>query len=240
MTLSNIEHTFLRRDNESLIPRGRNTLVAEFMRDPRLSEYDTFMFIDSDILFEAEDVAKLWNLGVDVATAAYPMKRDNVVSMTKAELNKCGSITLPVTSWTPGIQVKHPSRGDGVFIGMDGDEYLVAFPPNVTAWKDGKLVDLSEFNGPTPIDYAGTGFLMIKRSAFEKVQDAHPEARHMEGKVGECYDLFPVGVTEEEDWRERYYRSEDYGFCEWWRELGGQIILEPSIRLGHVGRKVYR
>ncbi len=72
LTENGIKHTFLVTSNESLIPRARNTSVATFLQ----SGYETFMFIDADIEFQAEDVAKLYQLikeeGYLVATAAYP------------------------------------------------------------------------------------------------------------------------------------------------------------------------
>lgn len=189
LDLSGIKYKVLHHVNDSLIPRARNCLVARFMRDPELTSYSHFMFIDGDISFEPEDVAKLLNLDTDVACGCYPTKKDNA---------------------------------------------------ETTAWKDGKLVNLDEFNGPVDIDFAGTGFLMIKRGVFEKLQYAHPETRHMEGHLGEVYALFDTAVSDEPDWRNRFYISEDYLFCQRWRNLGGKIILDPSIRLGHVGRKVYR
>ena len=112
--------------------------------------------------------------------------------------------------------------------------------PKTTAWKDGQLVDLDELKFPTEIDYAGTGFLMINRLAFVKMQNAYPDTRHMEGHLGEVYALFDTEVTKDEDWTQRWYCSEDYLFCKRWREIGGKIMLDPSIRLGHVGRKIYR
>ena len=184
---SGIDHQWLVTTNESLIPRARNTAVARFMFDPELSRYGRFMFIDADIEFKAEDVQKLWNLDVDVACAAYPMKREEA---------------------------------------------------GVTAWRDGKLVNLDELTEPTDIDFAGTGFLMIKRSVFERMMTAHPEAEHEEGSVGRCFAFFNTAVVD--DGAGPYFISEDYFFCRNLRKMGGKIILDPSIRLGHVGRRVYR
>lgn len=187
LTEAGIPHTFLITTNESLITRARNTSVSRFMFDLELSQYDRFMFIDSDIEFKPEDVQKLWNLDVDVSCAAYPMKREEA---------------------------------------------------GVTARKDGELVDLDELNGPTEIDFAGTGFLMIKRSVFDRMMKSYPQFEHEEGKVGRCFAFFDTGVTD--DGSGPYYISEDYFFCRNWRKIGGKIILDPSIRLGHVGRRVYR
>lgn len=225
LTESGIPHTFLITTNESLIPRARNTAVARFLFDPALYRFDRFMFIDADIEFTPEDVQKLWNLDVDVATAAYPMKREEA---------------------------------------------------GVSAWKDGRLVNLDDFNGPTEIDFAGTGFLMIKRSVFEKMTDKFPWLLHEEGKIGKCVALFQdqmsdldeivgsakvivdayaharhlerttiesvihLGKILESDWKNRFSLSEDYTFTQRWRDVGGKIILDPSIRLGHVGRKIFR
>ena len=187
LTLSGIEHQWLVTTNESLIPRARNTAVARFMFDAELQKYDRFMFIDADIEFKAEDVQKLWNLDVDVATAAYPMKRESA---------------------------------------------------GVTAWKDGKLVNLDELIGPTEIDFAGTGFLMIKRSVFDRMMMEYPEAEHEEGSVGRCFAFFNTAVVD--DGAGPYFISEDYFFCRNLRKTGMKITLDPSIRLGHVGRRVYR
>lgn len=189
MVASGIPHQWLTTANESLITRARNTAVARFMFD--LAEYDRFMFIDADIRFTSDDVQKLWNLDVDVACAAYPMKREGA---------------------------------------------------GVTAWKDGKLLDvigLATLKEPVTVDYAGTGFLMIKRHVFEKMAEAYPELRHKEGHVGEVYAFFDTYVTDDAKWEDRFYVSEDYAFCERWRKIGGEIMLEPSISLGHVGRRIY-
>jgi len=179
-----IDHTWLITNNESLVPRARNTSAARFLNDESLRKYDRFMFIDADIQFSPEDVAKLWNLDVDVACAAYRMKK----------------------------------TGAGL-----------------AAWKDGQLECIDDWKEPVSIDFAGTGFLMIKRHVFEKLIEAYPEMAH--DQQGPCWTFFDTGVVD--DGAGPYYISEDYDFCRKWRKLGGEIILEPTIKLGHVGRKIY-
>lgn len=55
---------------ESLISRGRNAAVAEFLR----SDSTHILFIDSDISFLPEDVEKLLNSDKDVICSPYPKK----------------------------------------------------------------------------------------------------------------------------------------------------------------------
>jgi hypothetical protein len=60
--------------NESLITRGRNNIVSEFLE----TDYQALMFIDADIMFTPEDVSKLWNHiceGKGVVCGIYPMKK---------------------------------------------------------------------------------------------------------------------------------------------------------------------
>ena len=58
--------------NESLIPRGRNSLVAKFLAFEPQSTH--LMFIDADIGFEPEEVLKLILADKDVAGGLYPKK----------------------------------------------------------------------------------------------------------------------------------------------------------------------
>lgn len=57
--------------NESLIPRGRNNLVAKFLANKQATH---LMFIDADIRFEPESVLRLILHNVGVACGLYPMK----------------------------------------------------------------------------------------------------------------------------------------------------------------------
>lgn len=89
------------------------------------------------------------------------------------------------------------------------------------------------------IAFCGAGFLMIRRTVFERLFAAHPE-RHFENtgaltdeETRFAYDVFPVGV------RDGLLYGEDVGFCDLWRDLGGQVWLDPSIVLKHHGQKEF-
>ena len=58
--------------NESLIPRGRNSLVAKFLAFEPKSTH--LMFVDADIGFEPEEILKLMLADKDVAGGLYPKK----------------------------------------------------------------------------------------------------------------------------------------------------------------------
>jgi len=117
------------------------------------------------------------------------------------------------------------------------------FPIEYTTYKDGERVKLDELDEPTEVDYAATGFLMIKREVFEKFKEVYPEKAHMDerpdGTPRETFAWFDPRVTKGETARHRTYLPEDYAFSKDWRDMGGKIILDPSIRLKHFGMYGY-
>jgi hypothetical protein len=81
----------------------------------------------------------------------------------------------------------------------------------------------------------GTGFLLIKRDVFEKL-DAHPATRPFNNDIGLPAELNPYMKTYfDTAVRENRYYSEDWTFCENWRDLGGQVFVDKRILLRHVG-----
>lgn len=85
--------------------------------------------------------------------------------------------------------------------------------------------------------WCGGGFMLIKRSAILKLIAAHPEAKykkvHAFGNAAaeENYLLFDCMI----DKATGVYISEDFGFCQKWRELGGKVWLDTEGKLTHVG-----
>lgn len=95
-------------------------------------------------------------------------------------------------------------------------------------------------DGYAQVAYAGTGFLLIRREAMQRVVDAHPELRARMGDLGGPYDQITVMVFETMIEPETgQYLSEDYAFCRRWRDLGGEIWADFTPRLTHVGHAAY-
>lgn len=99
------------------------------------------------------------------------------------------------------------------------------------AWKDGALVtNLDQYKEPIEVDCAGTGFLLIKREVIEKLAST---AESYEGPNGRVPALYMTPIHNDG------FESEDYHFCRKAREAGFKIIMDPSVRLGHIGQYRY-
>ncbi len=87
--------------------------------------------------------------------------------------------------------------------------------------------------------YAGTGFMLIKRSAIEKMIAAYPETKYKSIQAYPVpkdpsqnqYNLFDCMIEPETG----VYLSEDFTFCRHWRDIGGKIWLDRNSKLTHVG-----
>ena len=111
--------------------------------------------------------------------------------------------------------------------------YVVRFLP--TADKSVNVED-----GFAEVAYGGTGFLMIRREAMQRLSDAHPELRaRLDGGADqdtlEAVMIFDTLVEPGTG----HYLSEDYAFCRRWRDLGGEIWADFEARLSHVGHAAY-
>ncbi|RVT97851.1 hypothetical protein EOD42_08650 [Rhodovarius crocodyli] len=87
--------------------------------------------------------------------------------------------------------------------------------------------------------YAGTGFMLIRRDAVERMIAAYPETRY--SRIGApdpaipdgtpCHALFDCVI----DPATGSYLSEDFTFCRRWRAIGGKVWLDTVGRLTHIG-----
>lgn len=77
-------------------------------------------------------------------------------------------------------------------------------------------------NGVAKVAYGGTGFLLIRRQALQRIADAHPElrARLGDGPADEAVMVFDTMIEPETG----QHLSEDYAFCRRWRDLGGEVF----------------
>jgi hypothetical protein len=94
------------------------------------------------------------------------------------------------------------------------------------------------------VRYAGNGFLLIRRSALQRLCEAHPELKyrrvHYAGGdttpgAAHRYALFDTMIDPETG----EYLSEDFAFCRRWTDLGGEIWLDLQSKLTHLGQYAF-
>lgn len=202
--------------NESLITRARNYCVDEFLR----SGYTHLMFIDSDIHFHYKDVLALLDLcsednDYDIVTGPYPKK-------TIAWEKICAAAAQGFADENP-YNLEH-FMGDFVFN-----------PVKVQSFRLDEPVEIRE---------GGTGFMMIKRSVFDKYRKAYPElsyipdharTEHFDGSR-EIHAYFDTIIDPDS----RRYLSEDYMFSQNARKIGIKLWLCPWMQLRHVGTYMFQ
>ena len=165
--------------NESLIPRGRNALVARAMHNPRATH---LMFLDADIGFDPDYILMLLQEDVDVIGGGYPKK------------------SLPI-------------------------DYVI-----------NPITDGEADDGKAEVERIGTGFLLLKREVFSRMAEAMPDLKYtddcgLDPSINEhLYAFFECGL-----FGEKVFMSEDWLFCNRWRELGGRIFISKRFALTHVG-----
>jgi hypothetical protein len=94
-------------------------------------------------------------------------------------------------------------------------------------------------DGLQEVSKTGTGFLLIKREVFEKL-NAHPATKPFINDIGLPVELNPYMKTYfDTAVRENRYYSEDWTFCENWRDLGGKVWVDKRVLLKHTGTYVF-
>ncbi len=85
--------------------------------------------------------------------------------------------------------------------------------------------------------YCGGGFMLLKRRVIERMIEAYPQTRYASAHAysnapgGASYALFDCMIDKETN----AYVSEDFGFCQRWRDIGGKIWLDTEGKLTHIG-----
>jgi hypothetical protein len=87
------------------------------------------------------------------------------------------------------------------------------------------------------VRYAGTGFLMIRRAAIERMCARYPQLKYRRDHSLDAatesdnrFALFECMIGEDGT-----YLSEDFAFCRRWTDIGGEIWADLHSRLDHVG-----
>ena len=81
--------------------------------------------------------------------------------------------------------------------------------------------------------YAGTGILLIQRIVLDKMRESFPNDVYTRGGNTDFFRYFDTEL------KDGIYLSEDYWFCDRWRQLGGKVYLYTKFRCRHWGTYAY-
>jgi len=191
---------------DSLVTRSRNTIVATFLDHPTATH---LMFIDADIGFAPDQVARMLALDEPVMAGLYPLKVINYGAEVLDRVRAGESLE--------SAQLRYVGTPE---------------PEDVR----------QEIDGFVTGEFAGAGFLMIKREAFDALKAAYPEMRYAAAHNTPFpsaslnqYAFFDCMIEPETG----HYLSEDYAFCRRWRGIGGKLWLDLRSRLMHIGPREF-
>jgi hypothetical protein len=206
-------------NNDSLVPRARNNLIARAMTDPTTTH---MLFIDADIIWNPYDIIKLLMNDKHIVGGAYPLKNYNWSKLANHD---------NVKKW---IESKNSS-----VLNATRDEELIQYKMvdyNINYISN----DIKVENNLTQVRHLANGFLMIQRTVIEKMSEAFPNTKYKDdiGFLTEeenkyAYALFDCSVED------GHYYSEDWLFCHRWTKMGGDVWLNVSVQLSHVGTEIY-
>lgn len=200
----------------SFFPMARNVLSSIF-----LSEADAthILFVDPDMSFAPELVAKMLAFGKPVVGAIYPEKAIDFEAFRRAMKRSPNTLHGQLQS------VRYVYDGDAI-VGRTG--------------KDGKK-EIEVVDGFVRVTRVGTGLLLVAREAFETLKARMPELWIPEPKdwlkkmgladgVGyiQCFDMVPG--------EDGSHTGSDVAFSDRWvKGCGGEIwacVDEAIIRIG--------
>ena len=191
--------------NESLITRGRNALVNQFMK----TDADYLFFIDSDIQFYGDQVLPMIDADKDIICGIYPKKEINWQQVAKGVKNGedpnnlkhyTGSWVLNLADYAGSVTVP---VGDPLEIWAGGTGFMLIKRKVFEQLKDitpsyiNDVVDLANADAPR------------ERITQYFTESIEPETERL--------------------------LSEDYHFCRQWRLQGGKIYAAPWVQLSHQG-----
>jgi hypothetical protein len=181
------------------------------------TDYTHLLFIDSDIHYNPQDVLALLALDKDVVGGPYPKKSINWKNVADTARRH------------PNLEPKELEKlvGEYVFNVVKGTKQFTVTEP----------LEVLEI---------GTGYMMVKREVFEKMEKEYPMIRYKPDHVGQAnfdgsryiHAYFDTVIDTKDSitggGSDRYL-SEDYMFCQMWRKMGGQIYLCPWMKTQHIG-----
>jgi hypothetical protein len=195
----------------SLVTQGRNLCVSGFIE----SGMTHMLFVDSDILFNAESIFKMIERDKEVIAIPYPLKTlmwDKAFrKMEKGEIKKSDDIR----------------------------KWLHTYPMKIE-----NTDNVNVERGVIEVTHSPTGCMLIKRQVFDKMIKAYPDKQIVQKTVinGEYVDKPHMWNFFDciHDPETKTYLGEDFGFCKLWREIGGKCYAFIDDPIAHIGEHQYQ
>jgi hypothetical protein len=170
-------------------------------------------WIDADIGFEPEAALRLLLAGREVVAGVYPLKTDG---------------------WpADGLEAALPAGSTRA----DFEARYARFPFNPLPG-----TQAADADGFVEVDAAPTGFMLIARSAFERLAARHPDLRYTPDRGDDPaaqawphYRFFDTLAEPDHGLN----LSEDFAFCRRWREAGGRVFVDTRSAFTHHGQRGY-
>ena len=207
--------------NESMVTRARNTINAIHLSNPSESHPKRAthkLWMDGDQSFRTQDIYSMLAMNLYAVGGAVPMKTiqwqqvcQNVLKQANAVMKKEQSaINLAEVESSGLVYAIHP---------------VIGRKPLRT-------------NGAVEVSRIGTGALLIKREAEEMLINHYSE-RYLDNPddpkiMAGYYNFYDSSVVD------HAYMSEDYTWCNLWRDIGGAVWLFESAFFGHLGNYEFK
>ena len=203
---------------DSLVPRARNALVAKFLSNP---DNTHLMFIDADIHWNPMEILKLLGHDKPLVGGLYPLKSWRWENLDKLEQIK---------------QKVYASHNQGLSESEIIQHNLLKYDLNFVPGKE-----LQVNNNLLELRHLATGFMMIQRDTFTRMISCIGEDLKYTDDCGALtdkenpflYAFFDCAVKRD------HYLSEDWLFCDRWRQLGGEVFADITVALTHLGYQTF-
>ena len=208
--------------NDSLVTRARNNLIAKAMSDPQTTH---MMFIDNDISWDPMAILKLILADKPIVGGIYPLKQYNWKNIT----TEPSTLKKWIDAKTKSSELKH----------IPNDLLIQHKLLKYNLHYEGEQIHIE--NNLTRVKYIATGFMLIQRKVIEEMCLRYSATKYTDDinflKPEEnkwAYALFDCGVEDDR------YMSEDWLFCSRWRKIGGEIYIDITVDLTHTGIEKYK
>jgi hypothetical protein len=189
--------------NDALITRGRSAIVAKFLDAPAATH---LLFVDADITFQPDAVARMLAFDQDFVAGFYPAKVIDWQQLAE-RFGKTGEALDEAGL----VYVGSLCEGDAL-------KFQNGFATSVYVGTGFQLIKRNVFER------------MIKAYPETKYSALHAFPRPAQPSPN-LYALFDCMIDKDTG----VYLSEDYAFCRRWKAIGGEIWLDLNSQLTHTG-----